>query len=415
MNLTTTHVFKKNLIALNNGYDVVANKGGARSSKTWSILQVLILIAESNRSRSYVITVVSMTYNHLATGVIRDFKEILGDDWDKKNWNGSTHTYKFGKAVIEFLAVDKFSKAKGPARNILYVNEANHIPYETYRQLATRTSGPKIIDYNPNSEFWFEKKILGRKRGVRVIHSTYKDNNYLSKAIVREIESYRDDPDYWRVYGLGLTGSRVGCCIQNWSICKDTPPIYKQRGFGLDFGFSNDPTAVVDVYFGDEYFTKTLKDGTRVKGVRRAIWVDEVLYETGLTNPQIYERLRDKHIRLDAIHTVADSAEQKSIRELHNMGMSIEGADKWAGSVVYGIELLNRYHINVTARSKNIIRELSAYKWKVNNDGESTNEPDKSAHVDHTIDAIRYFALKYLMIRGGSARGGQSFKPRRDK
>lgn len=413
MNLTTTHVFKKNLIALNEGYDVIANKGGARSSKTWSVLQALILIAESNRTRSYVITVVSMTYNHLATGAIRDFKEIMGDDWDKRNWNGSTHTYRFGKAVIEFLAVDRFSKAKGPARNILYVNEANHIPYETYRQLATRTSGPKIIDYNPNSEFWFEKKILGRDKGVRVIHSTYKDNNYLSEAIVREIESYKDDVDYWRVYGLGLTGSRVGCCITNWSICNSVPAVYKLRGLGIDFGFTNDPTTVVDIYFGDDYFTKVNEKGEKVRVLRRAIWVDEVLYERGLTNPQIHKRLVEKNVRVEALKAVADSAEQKSIRELNNMGMSVEGADKWAGSVVYGIELLNRFHIYVTSRSKNIINELQSYKWKVNNDGEPTNEPDKSMHVDHTIDAIRYWALKYLTIKGG--RGSQSFKPPQDR
>lgn len=377
-----TSVFNRNIKAYNEGYGIIVNKGGTRSSKSWSLMQLLFLIAV-NSKKAILISVVSESMPHLKRGCIRDFKTMLEWEnlWDESAWNATDKIYKVGKSQIEFFSVDSPGKVHGPARDILFINECNNIEsFEIYRQLAVRTKGTIFLDYNPRDEFWVDEHILTRE-DVFLIHSTYKDNDFLTRRQIEEIESNKHDENWWKVYGLGLTGSREGLCIQNWKQVGSLPSEYKHRWLGLDFGFTNDPTAIIDVY---------LSGGE--------LWLDEVEYSPGMTNPDIARKVKEEN--LQRLNIVADSAEQKSIVELQHSGLSVEPADKGPDSIKNGIDILNRYQINVTKRSLNLIRELRNYKWKTDVDGKPMNVPiDK---FNHAIDAVRYVALNKLSAKNRS-------------
>lgn len=272
MNLTS--VFAQNLQAYNQGMRYIVNKGSTRSSKTYSILQLLFLIAEFS-TQPRIISIVSESMPHLKKGCIRDFHEILKKEkhWNPKNWNSTDKIYKINNTVIEFFSADDPGKVHGPSRNILYVNECINIDYETYRQLAIRTTETIFLDCNPCFEFWLDEKVL-TQQGATLIHSTYRNNEYLSDAQIKEIESNRNDKDWWQVYGEGLTGSRRGLVVDNWNIVPQMPHDYKKRWLGIDFGFTNDPTAIVDV---------RLAQGQ--------LWIDELLYERGYDNLMIARHL----------------------------------------------------------------------------------------------------------------------------
>lgn len=376
--MKVTSVFGRNITAYNAGFRIISNQGSTRSSKTWSIMQLLYMIALES-DKPLLISIVSESMPHLKRGCIRDFQNMLLQEnaWVDKNWNATDKLYKVNKSVIEFFSADAPAKVHGPARDILFVNECNNIGYETIRQLMIRTRGQVFFDYNPVEEFWMEERILSRSEGVEFIHSTYKDNEYLSKEQVEEIEANKHDTNWWNVYGLGLTGSREGRCIKDWSQVDVMPDNFKRRWLGLDFGFTNDPTSIIDV---------RLAEGE--------LWLDEIEYRTGLTNPNIADIL--KRNKLHMIETVADSAEPKSIEELHQLGIKIEGAIKGPDSINNGLDILNRYKINVTKRSLNLIKELRNYKYKQDKDGNYMNEPIDM--FNHAIDSVRYVALNKLKI-----------------
>lgn len=375
--MKTTSVFNRNIKAYNDGFRIISNKGSTRSSKTWSLLQLMYLIA-SKSSKPILISIVSESMPHLKRGCIRDFISMLEDEgqWNRNNWNATDKIYKAGKSHIEFFSADTPGKVHGPSRDILFVNECNNIGYETIRQLMIRTTKTVFFDYNPVEEFWMEENILTRSNSL-LIHSTYKDNEHLTKEQVEDIESNKHDINWWNVYGLGITGNRDGNCIKNWMQVDSMPIEYKKRWIGLDFGFTNDPTAIVDV---------RLSDGQ--------LWVDEICYKNGMLNIDISNLLKDNNL-LD-IPIIADSAEPKSIAELRRYRHIIEGALKGTDSINTGISTLNRYKINVTKRSLNIIKELRNYKWQQDIDGKWLNKPiDK---FNHSIDAIRYVALNKLIV-----------------
>lgn len=376
--MKTTSVFNRNIKAYNDGFRIISNKGSTRSSKTWSLLQLMYLIA-SRSSKPILISIVSESMPHLKRGCIRDFISMLEDEgqWNRNNWNATDKIYKAGKSYIEFFSADTPGKVHGPSRDILFVNECNNIGYETIRQLMIRTTKTVFFDYNPVEEFWMEENILTRSNSL-LIHSTYKDNEHLTKEQVEDIESNKHDINWWNVYGLGITGNRDGNCIKNWMQVDSMPIECKKRWIGLDFGFTNDPTAIVDV---------RLSDGQ--------LWVDEICYKNGMLNIDISNLLKDNNL-LD-IPIVADSAEPKSIAELRRYRHIIEGASKGRhDSINIGISTLNRYKINVTKRSLNIIKELRNYKWQQDMDGKWLNKPiDK---FNHSIDAIRYVALNKLIV-----------------
>lgn len=375
--MDVTTVFHRNLQAYNNHYRYIVNKGSTRSSKTYSVLQMLYLVAQFAKA-PLIISIVSESIPHLKKGCIRDFKEILKKDgtWDENQWNATDYIYQMENTIIEFFSADSAGKVHGPSRNILYVNECINIDYEVYRQLAIRTTQTIILDCNPNFEFWLDEKILPLQDQTLLIHSTYKDNNYLSPAQVKEIEGNRSDANWWRVYGEGLTGNLRGAVVQNWQIVESMPTTYKNRWLGIDFGFTNDPTAIVDI---------RLSEGE--------LWIDELLYERAHDNLMIANILKQNGIDRNT-SIVADCAEPKSIQEIRSFGYRIEPAQKGKDSINNGIELLNRYKKNVTKRSTNIINEYRNYRWQLDHFGEATNIPID--RYNHSIDAQRYVCLNKL-------------------
>ena len=379
--MKATSVFSRNLEAYNEGKRIIVNKGSTRSSKTWSTLQLLYIIAELSQTPR-LISIVSESMPHLKKGCIRDFENMLRIEgkWNVKSWNSTDKIYKINESYIEFFSADQPGKVHGPARDILYINECINIPYETYRQLAIRTTETIFLDFNPCFEFWVDEKVLSRPESV-LIHSTYQDNEYLTEAQVQEIESNKSDKEWWQVYGLGETGSKVGLILQNWDIVQSTPSEYKQRWIGMDFGFTNDPTAIIDI---------RLSEGQ--------LWIDELLFAQGYDNLQIAEHLSSIGLS-KSIPIVADCAEPKSIREIRSFGWQVEPATKGRDSINQGIALLNRYQKHLTQRSTNVISEYRNYRWTTNEFGSPTNIPiDK---FNHSIDAQRYVALNKLSKKGG--------------
>lgn len=388
--MKATSVFEKNLEAYRKGYRYIVNKGSTRSSKTYSQLQLLYLIAEfSNQPK--VISIVSESMPHLKKGCIRDFKEILQNEgkWQESRWHATDKIYRVNNSMIEFFSADNPAKVHGPSRDILYINECINIDYETYRQLAIRTTETIFLDCNPCFEFWLDEKVLIHA-DARLIHSTYKDNEYLTPAQIKEIESNRNDKDWWQVYGEGLTGSLQGVIIKDWDMVKEMPLVYKNRWIGIDFGFTNDPTAIVDI---------RMSEGE--------LWIDELLYSKGYDNLMIAEALRVCGIPKD-IPIVADSAEPKSIKEIAAFGWRVEPAQKGKDSINTGISILNRHRKHITQRSTNIIDEYRNYRWQTDINGEPTNKP--TDRYNHSIDAQRYVCLNKLIERNsilsyGIARG----------
>lgn len=364
---------------------VLVNQGGTSSGKTYCIMQRLIELSITHPR--CVITVAGQDLPNLKVGAMRDLENILAaSDWLTK-WftvNKSESIYR-GKngALIEFKAYDDAQDAKNGKRDYLFVNEANGISWEVYWQLAIRTRKQIFLDYNPSSRFWVHDHLIGRE-DVRLIISDHRGNKFLTEDEHEKIESI-EDPDWHIVYARGLTGKLTGLIITDWDIVDKMPEreAWKMSVRGLDWGFVNDPTALefVVLAHGD-------------------LWVDEEIYETGLTNPDIGKRMG--HLtRADLV--VADSAEEKSIAELKNMGYWVVPCTKGKDSIVNGLDILHRYHIHFTRRSAGAIEEAKQYKWATDRDGRSTNRPiDK---YNHAIDAIRYaVSAKLATRRTGGAR-----------
>lgn len=393
--MNVTSVFHKNITAYNQKFRYIVNKGSTRSSKTYSVLQLLYLIAHKS-TKPILISIVSESIPHLKKGCIRDFRKILQDEgvWDDNNWNATDRIYKIGDSMIEFFSADNPGKVHGPSRNILYLNECINIEYEIFRQLAIRTTGKIFLDCNPSFEFWLDRKVLFKPKSEEepnvlienneaiLIHSTYKDNEYLTVAQIKEIESNKHDKNWWNVYGLGLTGSLTGAIMENWDVVDDMPADYKKRWIGIDFGFTNDPTAIVDV---------RLSEGE--------LWIDELLFAKGYDNPMIAKHLLDTGVPKE-INIIADSAEPKSISEIKAFGWMVEPSQKGPDSILTGISILNRYKKHVTRRSVNIIEEYRNYRWVTDEFGNSSNTPiDK---YNHSIDPQRYICLNKLSEKGNS-------------
>lgn len=378
----TTSIYDRNLDALVNAKArCIVNKGGARSGKTWSILQLLYLLAQDS-SAPLMISVVSETLPHLKKGCIRDFRMMLESEgkWNDAQWNATDKVYKVGKSAIEFFGCDSPAKVHGPARDVLFVNECYNIKWEVFRQLDIRTRKVIFLDYNPCSRFWVDDKLVG-KDGVVLIHSTYKDNTFLTAQQVAAIESGKSDVNWWRVYGLGETGSNEGVIYTNWEIVEQMPSDVQpyQVAWGVDFGY-NDPTAIVRCAFA-----------------QGAIWVDEVCYMHGMDNLKIARTLVDAGCNRQSL-VVADCAEPKSIAEVNAAGgLHLIGSLKGADSVMNGIQVVRRYPLKVTRQSTDVIKELRNYQWRQDGDGNYMNVPEHE--FSHSMDALRYVVQMYLRAR----------------
>ena len=365
--------------AYESGVRIIANKGGTRSTKTWCVLIFLRKLA-INAEQPTLISVVSESVPHLRKGALRDFENILNicNEVEGVNYqrNRTENSFTFGNGKIEFFSADSYTKVHGAQRDILFINECNNLEYEIFRQLAIRTSDTIFLDWNPRSRFWFEEHLEGRD-DCTLIHSTYKDNPFLTPMQIAEIESNQSDSNWWRVYGLGETGSVEGLVYTNWQISQSYPTECKREFICIDFGFTNDPTAILRV---------------RLSGGE--LWVDEIAYRTGMLNQDIVKELRNAGIGRGA-QIVCDSAEQKSIAEINNLGgFRAVPVAKGRGSIVSGISAVQAYKLNVTQRSLGTIDELRNYSWKRDINGSYINEPID--RYNHSLDALRYGVTTFL-------------------
>lgn len=371
----TSILFKENIEAKEK---IVVNQGGTSSGKTYSILQALFVLAmkESNQ----VITVVGQDVPNLKKGAYRDAKTIYNSSEDMAKWfriNETDKTFRcLNGSMIEFTSYKDEQDAKSGKRDYLFINEADGIIFGIYWQLAMRTRKKIFIDYNPSSRFWVHDQLIG-KEYVKLIISDHRHNPFLSAEEHAKIESI-DDPDLFDVYARGKTGKIKGLIYTKWDLVDEMPGTYKSRWFGLDFGFTNDPTALIDV---------------RLSG--GDLYLDEVVYESGMLNPDISTRYKDEIG--DYYDIVADSAEPKSIAELKADRLRVEAAMKGPDSIKTGIDILKRYKLHITRRSTNLRKEIQTYKWKVDKNGVAQNAPVD--FMNHALDAIRYVGLNKLGVR----------------
>ena len=375
--MNVTYTFEKLLAAfVDPRIRGVASKGGTRSGKTWATLQMLHLLC-SNAEKPLIVSCVAATLPMVKRGMQRDFKQMLATEgaWDENAFNKSEGCYTYPNGcMIEFFGVDNASKVHGPARDILFVNEAQGIPREIFRQLDIRTRKKVIIDFNPVRKFWGETEFVGDR--YVTIHSTYKDNPYLTKEQVGAIEKNKHDANWWRVYGEGETGGVEGNVYPNYEVIDELPETYTGRCLGLDFGFVNDPTAIVDIRF----------EGWD-------LYVDLLCYETGLLNSAIADYLTGQ--ALNRVVTVCDSAEQKSIVELQQRRIKAIPCVKGRGSISAGIAQVSQFKLHITKRSVKMLDELDNYKFIKDEATDTyTNEPIDA--WNHSLDALRY-GVDYLI------------------
>lgn len=324
------------------------------------------------RQTGKVVTIARKTYPALRTSAMRDFIQILREYnlYDETKHNKSSSEYHLNGNLVEFISLDQPTKVRGRKRNLLFINEANELHWEDWQQLVFRTTGRIIIDYNPSDEFhWIYEKVKTREDAEFHI-TTYKDNPFLEQSIIQEIELLKDtDENYWRIYGLGEVG--VGkAIIFDVALIDAIPDKARFLSYGMDFGYTNDPTTLIGVYVWDN-----------------ELYFKEYIYRTNMTNRDIANEMSRLMIgRRDEIY--ADSAEPKSVDEIYKMGWNIKPATKGRDSVNIGIDMLKRYKLYVTKDSVNTIKEFRNYKWKEDKNGIVLNSPVDL--FNHSVDAIRY-------------------------
>lgn len=348
---------------------IKAIPGGTSAGKTISILS--ILIDKSQRDKKKKLTsIVSESIPHLKRGAIRDFKNIMQEQayWSDNNWNATDSIYTFETgSQIEFFSTDNGDKLRGARRDRLFINEANNIPFDAFEQLEVRTKEEIYLDWNPTNEFWYYIDVKPNRDDVDEEVVTYLDNEALDPEIVKSIEARRNRKGWWKVYGEGQLGEVEGKIYKDWQIMDDIPHGARLMRRGLDFGYTNDPTAVIDIYY-----------------YNGAYILDEVVYQKGMSNKTIADVLG----QLEPILVVADSAEPKSIDELRLYGISVIPTTKGPGSIYQGIQYVQAQQIGVTKRSVNLIKEYRNYLFRTDKDGRITNDPDGG--LDHALDAVRY-------------------------
>jgi len=374
LKIQATNVFERNWEA---NTRFVINIGGSRSTKTYSILQLLIVKALES-VEPLVISVVRKSMPSMRITVMRDFFDILKqlDLYNVELHNKTENTYLLNNTLIEFFSIDDAQKRRGSKRDILFVNEANELSAEDFFQLNIRTTNQVFIDFNPSETFWYNDQLENRD-DITIIHSTYKDNPFLPDEQVYEIERLQHtDQQYYQIYALGQFAGSFDRIYQYIPV--DDIPVNSAKlvALGMDFGFTNDPTTLVEIW----------KDNDD-------LYLNELIYERGLTNQDIANRLGEYEVD-KYIEIIADSAEPKSIEEIRRMGFNIKPAQKGPDSVLNGIDILKRHKLHVTKQSVNIIKEINNYKWVTDKDGNKLNKPVDM--FNHSLDAVRYVALNKL-------------------
>jgi phage terminase large subunit len=353
-------------------------QGGTSAGKTFGILP--ILIDKATKNSNIEISVVAESIPHLRRGALKDFLNIM--KWTgryfEQRFNKSFLRYEFANgSYIEFFSADDSSKLRGARRDILYINECNNVDFNSYNELAIRTKQEIYLDFNPANEFWVHTELKDEGDSDFLI-LTYRDNEALDQRIVKEIEknklkaktsSYWEN--WWRVYGEGLVGMLEGVVFSNWKVIDKIPDEARLLGYGIDFGYSVDPSSIIEVY---NY------NGERI--------LNEICYETGLVNTDIAKKLQKNVI------AYADSSEPKSIEEIRRTGQVIKGVRKGADSINFGIQIMQSQSYLVTSKSSNLIKELRAYCWDKDRTGKQLNKPTDS--LNHAVDAVRYHEMESL-------------------
>ena len=368
-----SRIFEENLSAIER---FVVNIGGTRSTKTYSLLQVIVCKC-LQATEPLVISIVRKSFPSLKISAMRDFFDIIKSMglYSEENHSKQNNTYLLNDCLVEFLSIDDSEKKKGSKRDILYINEANELDYGDFNALNLRTALQVFLDFNPSELFWFQDKLQHRK-DIKVIHSTYLDNPFLTDVQIKEIEMLKEtDEQYWQIYGLGqYAGNRK--LIYQYQVCDNIPTSAKMLALGCDFGFSNDPTAILEAH---------------VEGID--LYVNELVYERNLTNSDLAAVMN--HIGIDRYtDIICDSAEPKSIEELRRLGFNTKPVVKGPDSLNNGIDILKRFRIHVTKESTNLINELNRYKWVEDKNGVMLNKPIDA--FNHALDALRYVALMKL-------------------
>lgn len=377
LDLKLSKVFEKNADAFHSGTEYICNEGGTRSGKTYSILQLLYLIACYQNYQ--LISIVSETMPHLKRGAMRDFFNIVGTSYSEKNHNRTDNIYTVNGTAIEFFSADNPGRVRGPARDILFINEATNIKQEIFTQLDVRTRGTTFIDWNPSHEFWAHN-LQGNDNTI-FIHSTYKDNPFLTDKQIKAIERRKEtDANWWRVFGLGLLGMLEGLVFPEFTQIDSIPD--GMKFYGLDFGFTNDPAALIEITVKDE-----------------DVYLREIIYNKGLTNTDLSGVMKGAGLQMRHDSIFADSAEPKSIEELYRLGWNIKAAEKGKDSIISGIDLMKRYKLHIHKDSLNLIKEFRNYTYEMDKDGKILNKPIDD--WNHGIDAIRYGLTMKIRNRGG--------------
>ena len=355
-------------------------QGGTSAGKTFGILPVLI--DKAIKQPNLEVSVVAESIPHLRRGALRDFEKIM--KWTNRfvdeRFNKTLLKYEFSNgSFIEFFSADDASKLRGARRDVLYINECNNVTFESYNELSIRTRKEIFLDFNPSNEFWVHTELKEEADSDFLI-LTYLDNEALDQSIVDQIEKNREKAatsnywaNWWKVYGEGQLGMLEGVVLNNWQLIDKIPTDARLLGIGLDFGYTNDPSAIIEIY---NY------NGKRI--------VNEVAYQTGMLNSDIARLLPKKVI------VYADSSEPKSIDEIRKHGIMIKGVTKGKDSINYGIDIMQQQDYLVTSNSTNLIKELRSYIWDTDKSGKRLNKPID--HHNHAIDAWRYHEMETVGI-----------------
>lgn len=363
--------------AISHNYTIISEQGASRSGKTYNTLLFLIVYCLNNSNTR--VSIVRVTTSALKRSVLEDFKNIMSklELWDRRLFNASELIYRMENgSCIEFFSADNEQKLRGSKRDILFVNEANELSFIKWQQLKMRTTQFAILDYNPS--FSEEHWICGINQDPRTYHfiTTYKDNKYIEAEVVREIESLQHkNKSLWRIYGLGLQAIVEGLVFSNTEQIETFPRNIERSVIGIDYGYSNDPTAIVRVAFGKD-----------------KIYVDEIAYNTQLLTSDIIDILKT-NCKTEEI--ISESADPRLVQEIYRARLNIKPVHKYGGSIQAGISKMLEYKICITKRSTNVWKEFKNYTWAQDKEGKWLNQPiDK---FNHAIDAIRYVVLEKIL------------------
>jgi phage terminase large subunit len=391
LQIEATIVLEQTLALAKQGKKIILEEGGSRSSKTWSVFQFFLLKALSGEE--FTLTIARDKLTWIRDTLIADFEEITTlyniAVSPAINKNRDDQTYMIGNSTWSFIGLDTPAKLHGKKQDYVWINEAMDVTRKAFDQLEMRTSKMMIIDYNPSDDMHWVFD-LQRRSDVGVVRSTMLDNPFLPDTVIRKILSYEPTPEnilqgtadqyMWDVYGKGNKARLEGVVYTKWDTVSVIPADAKLLGYGLDFGYSVHPTALIAVYL-----------------YNNEIYARELIYQAGLTNDEIAEKM--KSLGIDSMAVIfADSSEPKSIEEIRRAGFhNIQPVEKGADSINFGIDILKGYFMHFTEDSINLDREARRYKWAEDRSGKSLGKPIDD--FNHALDALRYLAMMILRRR----------------